>query len=199
MPKKDMLNGESEYLIKTELLTILQQYPMAIFAIKNKFLDEHSWDVALESDPTIFKYFWDPSYNDCMKAVLLDGDNIQYVPSRNMTYEVCVTAIRNKPRSILLIPRNKLDQKLLQVAIDLDGTLLHEFEDDVDGFYLEDKISENPTLLMQLNHPETDIIITAINKNPGLMFTIPVEWWNDEVKDSIRRSHPDWAAYIPNG
>lgn len=196
--RKDLIMEEDEFVLKSELLSVLQQYPMVFFAIKNKYLDEHSWDIAMEADPTIFRFLRDPTYNDCLKAVLLDGSNIQYVPYRNLTYEVCATAIRNKPKSILLIPSEKIDQKLLQLAVDLDGTLIRKYEDDLDGFYLLDKVNEDPSLLMQMNHPDDDTIIAAINKNPGLMFTIPSEWWSDEVRNTIRSSHPDWAAYIPN-
>lgn len=198
MPKKDLINGDDEYLLRTELLAVLQEHPMMIFAIKNKYLDEHSWDIALEKDPTIFRFYRDPDYNECLKAVLLDGNNIQYVPYRNLSYEVCVTAIRNKPKAILMIPREKLDIRLMQAAIDLDGTLLKEYEDDVDGFYLEDKISENPSLILYLNHPDSELVSIAINQNPGLMYTIPKEWWTDEVKNSVREAHPDWGSYIPN-
>lgn len=198
MPKKDLIVGDDEYLLRTEILSVLQDHPMIIFAIKNKFLDEHSWDVALEKDPSIFQYYRDPDYNECLKAVLLDGNNIQYVPYRNLTYEICITAIRNNPKSILMIPREKLDTRLMQAAVDLDGTLLKEYEDDLDGFYVEDKIAENPSLILYLNHPDDDLVSIAINRNPGLMYTIPVEWWTDNVKRYIKTSHPDWESYIPN-
>lgn len=197
MSKKDMMNGEEEYLLKTEIITVLQEHPLLIYALKNKYADEQ-WDIALQADPTIFRFLRDPDYEDCLKAVLLDGNNLQYVPYPKLTYEICVTAIRNKPRSILFIPREKLDTRLMQVAIDLDPSLIKEYEDDVDGFYLEDKVVENPSLILQMNHPEEELIVKAIDGNPGLMYTIPKEWWTDTVRKEIGTLHPDWVSYIPN-
>lgn len=197
MPK-DLMIGEDAYHLQTEILGLLPEHPKLIFALKNKYADDHAWDVALEADPSIFAFYKDPEYNDCLKAVLLDGRNIQYVPYRNLTYEICVTSIRSFPRAILLIPREKLDMRMIQQAVDLDPSLIKEYEDELDGFYIEDKIKEMPELILSLNHPDDDCIVIAIDANPGLMFKMPKEWWTETVKKEIRETHPDWDSYIPN-
>lgn len=198
MAKKEKMREEDQYQMEAELLSAVEDHPYLIFALKNKYVTERLWDVALEKDPTIFRYRRTPNYNDCMKAVLLDGENILYVPMQFRDYRICRAAILNKPSIVLQLPKEQLDSRLIQEAIDQDGSLLKYFEDDVDGFYLEDKIGEHPGILLQLSHPDDELVIKAIEANPGLMLTVPSDWLTDDVRKAIAERHPDWASYIPN-
>ncbi|ARF12430.1 protein of unknown function DUF4116 [Klosneuvirus KNV1] len=144
------------------------------FRVNNDYSDPKILDTIykmLETDPEIFGYIPNPSYNICLKAVELDGFNIEYVSTIFQTEELCLKAIKANPWCIKYIK-------------------------DQTDIYVLAAISENPKTIKYITETTPDIEMLAVKINGKAIKNIQNQ--TEELCSEAIKSDPKALKYIKN-
>lgn len=188
--------------VQRKLLEIIVNDPEMILAVKQVYLTEDLWKVAIENEPKLFKKVKHPSVSLCYYAVAIDGSNLKHVVKKvryvKITPKLAVLAINSCPKALFDIPKEVVDDGLKELAFDKDEKLLAEYTGSVRPEYVQKKVHENPSIIQWIKNPSEEMLIEALNADPcsivyikepsqkiiELMKTKYPQYW-DMVSDSI--------------
>lgn len=158
------------------------------FRVNNNYSDPKVLDTIykmLDSDPTVFELIPNPSYNICLKAVEVDGFNIDYVSEIFQIEELCLKALKSNPWCIKYIkdqtdiyvlaaisdnPKtikyiNKTTPDLELLAVKINGTAIKNIQNQTEELCYE-AIKSNPKALKYIKDPTDLMCREVIKTNP---------------------------------
>ena len=184
--------------LKFDLSIILNENPSFIRFVKKSLATDDMWNFCIEKDPSIFRYKKRPSYPFCVKAVQLDGSNIQYVPNTRdypmLCQELCEIAVKTSPAAILLIPQIYITKNLLHLACDEDPSLMLHFR--LHDAYLITRVRSNPSIVKYINPLPDHLKKIVIHADPQCALSIPFDQWTKAMFAQLKEEWPDFAQSL---
>lgn len=184
-------------LTEQKLMAMISDDPSTILLIRDYLVTDNMWKMAIQSEPGLFKYMDNPSYDMCMLAVNEDGQNLKYCvenPTVELTSELCYAAITNYPPAILEVPSYMRDDRMKEYAFDLDPTLVHVFSD-IRPAYLDRKLREDPTFCRYLQEPTEEMEYKAIEHDPN--YCGHVHNFTPRIRALIQALYPEIVPMLP--
>lgn len=178
-----------------KLYSILQNDPSFILLIKNKYLNDNMWKIAIENEPSLFQFMERPSEDMVIFALNEDGTNIQYVERMGikLTPKMMYTAIHNYPGAIHMIPKELRTSALREYACKEDPSLMKELP--LQPGFIRRQLHRDPTLVRFLNDPDEDQILRAIRVDPNVC--VYINKFTPKIKELIRNLYPEIIPLIP--
>lgn len=178
-----------------KLYSILQNDPSFILLIKNKYLTDNMWKIAIENEPSLFQFMERPSEDMILFALNEDGTNIKHVVRMGipLTPKMMYTAIHNYPGAIHLIPKENRTSALREYACKEDPTLMKELP--LQPGFVRRQLRKDPTLVRFLNDPDEEQILRAIRADPNVC--VYITKFTPKIKELIRNLYPEIIPLIP--
>jgi len=175
--------------------SILEVDPSFIIMIKNKYLTDNMWKIAIEKEPSLFQYMKDPSEEMVLFALSEDGANIQYLEKLGIaiTPKMMYTAVHSYPGAIFLIPKELRTAKLREFACKEDPELMRDLP--LQPSFVRGQLRKDPTLVRFLNDPDEDQICRAIEADPNVC--VYIRKFTPKIRDLIRKLYPEIIPLIP--
>lgn len=182
--------------LRYTISVILTEHPELIRALRRRYATEDMWLYCIDQEPSIFQYCEKPSLQLCDYALRADGMNIRYIHPKRVDwdpqyYQFCVLAVLCTPRAITVIPAPYRTEELSEKALRGDPSLLTDLSSDVSFKCLQRHILEYPSHIQYIKHPDEDLKLLAIHKDPMCALLIPKEEWTRDMKTQMEREHPD--------
>lgn len=176
-------------------IEMLSVDPSAIICLKNKFITDNMWKVAIESEPSLFQYMKEPSEEMVLFALAEDGANIKYLEEMGvtMTPKMIYTAVKNYPGAIFLIPESQRSNRLKEFACSEDPTLMKDL--DLKSHYVETRLKKDPSLVRFVNHPTEEQYLDAIREDPTIC--VYIDELTPKMKELIKELYPEIIPLIP--
>lgn len=177
------------------IYSILQSDPSFILLLKNKYLTDNMWKIAIENEPSLFQYMKDPSEEMILFALSEDGANIQYVERMGvkLTPKMMYTAVHNYPGAIHLIPKELRTANLREYACKEDPALMKELP--LQPGFVRRQLHKDPTLVRFLSDPNEEQICRAIEADPNVC--VYITKFTPKIRNLIRKLYPEIIPLIP--
>lgn len=177
------------------IYSMLQTDPSFILIIKNKYLTENMWKIAIENEPSLFQYMEKPSEEMILFALKEDGANIQYIEKMGITLtpRMMYTAVHAYPGAIQLIPKERRTAKLREFACSEDPALMKELP--LQPGFIRRQLHRDPTLVRFLNDPDEDQICKAIETDPNVC--VYINKFTPKIRRLIKELYPEIIPLIP--
>lgn len=124
----------------------------------------------LDIEPELFQYIIKPTYNICLKAVELDGHNLDDVPHVFRTEELCLKAIQSNPYAIKYIEHQT--ETYIINAIHTNPKCIKYITNITPEIELM-AVKINGTAIKHIKSPSNELCIEAIKNNPKAIKYIP--------------------------
>lgn len=179
-----------------KLIELISQDPTFILLIKNKYLTEQMWKLAIEAEPALFQHMKNPSEEMVLFALGEDGANIKYLQNMGITItpKFSFTAVHNFPGAIFLIPKEFRTMRLKEFACKLDNSLLREFR--MRDRFVDKLLEKNPSAVRFLQNPTEDQLCEAIRHDPNIC--VYIEHITPRIANLINELYPEIASLIPS-
>lgn len=157
--------------VKTKILNAILEDPEIVLLLKEKYVDDEIWRFCIEREPRLFKKMRHPSEELCLFACEVDGENLKYIKNKfryvPITSLMCFTAVKSNPKAILHVPRNLLNDELMEMAFDQNPELMLKFHD-IRREYIEKLLTEKPYAIQYVRNIDEDLICDQIRKSPSI-------------------------------
>lgn len=176
-------------------MELLRDDPSAILLIKEKYLNDRLWEVAIKNEPSLFQYMKNPSDSLIMLALREDGANIKYLLKMNIeiTPERLHVALKNYPGAIFLIPKRYRTNGVKEFACMEDPTLMKDVE--LREEFIKRRLKQDPLLVRFLKNPTEDQLCDALEYSANICGYI--ETFTPRMKEIMLRKYPDMIQLIP--
>jgi len=180
------------------LMRLISDDPSIILLIRPVYTTENMWRIAIEQEPSLFRYMKNPSQEMCMFALKEDGSNLRVLvenPDVEVTPQMCYRAVKAYPPAIFDVPVDMRDDAIKEYAFDHDPTLMRHFSNVRPG-YINRKLREDPTFARFLEHPTEDQEYRAIEYDPN--YCVHLTQFTPRIMELIRTLYPDILPLISN-
>jgi hypothetical protein len=166
-----MIDQDIQEQLQSKLVKLFLEDPEMILAVKQKYLTDELWKIAIEEEPKLFKKVKHPSVELCYFAVSIDGSNLLHILKKvkyvQITVKLLYIAINSCPSIILEIPDKLLDNGLKEIAFDKDPSLIGKYTGYIRPEYIKKKAATDPSILQWVENPDEDTLVNAILCDPS--------------------------------
>lgn len=184
--------------IKPKLLALIIDDPSTILLLKNRYITDDLWQFAITQEPSLFEDVKDPSVEICITALEADGANLKILKKKHrhipITRKMAYAAVSNCPDAIKDVPKELIDNGLMELAFDGKPSLMLDFTK-IRPAYITKTLRENPSYIKYVKHINENLVCDAMLENPNIALYFDV--LTPKMKSLIETNYPEMVQFIP--
>jgi len=162
--------------VNNTLKDIIYNNPEFIVTIKNRYLTEELWEIAISQEPELFKFNPNPSKELCFYLISVDASLFYLVPKGKINKRMALLAIRYFPENIKILPSEFITDEIIEITLSEDPSLINDLKDAdiyVSKKVIRSVIKKNPSMIKYSSNIDEDLICELLIDNPMIITYIP--------------------------
>ena len=173
-------------------VNMIANNPEILPFLKNKYTTDDVLEEALDINPDIFKFIKDPSNRIIIKALDMDGANIQYIDRERLNSlpdEILVSAIESVDDvSDLGVNFDDISEESRLDIFIQDPVKAIQCGINVPEYFMIKEIQKSPNLIRYIKNPTNKMKCVALDLEPNV--AVYFDSLTDEMMDIIDNKYP---------